>query len=121
MSAGCAMRTMNQQLATSFRCARRTLHWFIELIRASLAYFRLPSVRRGATVVYLIGLTTRIIVGVRYGTPGFHRFTVRDFYEQLDDELFKMMAPLPFFSFAALDMEVKLRTKLQIIPENHHN
>jgi integrating conjugative element protein (TIGR03752 family) len=30
------MRTMNQQLATSFRCARRTLHWFIELIRASL-------------------------------------------------------------------------------------
>ena len=35
-SVGCAMRTMLQQLATSFRCARRTLHWFIELIRASL-------------------------------------------------------------------------------------
>jgi hypothetical protein len=33
---GCAMRTMNQPLATSFRCARRTLHGFIELIRASL-------------------------------------------------------------------------------------
>ena len=30
------MRTMNQPLATSFRCARRTLPWFIELIRASL-------------------------------------------------------------------------------------
>ena len=30
------MRTMNQQLATFFRCARRTLPWFIELIRASL-------------------------------------------------------------------------------------
>ena len=30
------MRTMHQQLATSFRCARRTLPWFIELIRASL-------------------------------------------------------------------------------------
>ena len=39
MSVGCAMRTMNQQLATSFRCARRTLHWFIELIRASLGFF----------------------------------------------------------------------------------
>ena len=25
MSVGCAMRTMNQQLACSFRCARRTL------------------------------------------------------------------------------------------------
>ena len=37
MSVGCAMRTINQQLACSFRCARRTLHWFIELIRASLA------------------------------------------------------------------------------------
>ena len=37
---GCAMRTMNQQHATSFRCARRTLHWFIELIRASLADWR---------------------------------------------------------------------------------
>ncbi len=36
MSAGCAMRTMNQPLACSFRCARRTLPWFIELIRASL-------------------------------------------------------------------------------------
>ena len=35
MYVGCAMRTMNQQLACSFRCARRTLHWFIELIRAS--------------------------------------------------------------------------------------
>jgi len=31
------MRTMNQQLATSFRCAQRTLNWFIELIRAPLA------------------------------------------------------------------------------------
>jgi len=29
------MRTMNQPLATSFRCARRTLHWLIELIRVS--------------------------------------------------------------------------------------
>ena len=37
MSVGCAMRTMNQLLATSFRCARRTLHCFIELIRTSLA------------------------------------------------------------------------------------
>ena len=36
MSVGCAMRTMNQQLACSSRCARRTLPWFIELIRASL-------------------------------------------------------------------------------------
>jgi len=36
MSVGCAMRTMNLQIATSFRCARRTLPWFIELIRASL-------------------------------------------------------------------------------------
>ena len=34
------MRTMNQQLACSFRCARRTLPWFIELIRASLAVIR---------------------------------------------------------------------------------
>jgi hypothetical protein len=32
------MRTMNQQFATSFRCARRTLHRFIELIRASLVF-----------------------------------------------------------------------------------
>lgn len=91
------------------------------LYRLSGAYFGLPSVRRGATVVYLIGLTTRIIVGVRHGTPGFHRFTLWDFYEQLDDELFEMMATLSFFSFAALDIEVKLRTKLQIIPGNHHN
>ena len=30
------MRTMNQPPACYFRCARRTLHWFIELIRASL-------------------------------------------------------------------------------------
>ena len=36
MSVGCAMRTMNQPLACYFRCARRTLPWFIELIRASL-------------------------------------------------------------------------------------
>ena len=36
MSAGCAVRTMNQPLACYFRCARRTLHWFIELIRALL-------------------------------------------------------------------------------------
>ena len=36
------MRTMKQQLATSFRCARRTLPWFIELIRASLEQLLTP-------------------------------------------------------------------------------
>ena len=42
------MRTMNQQLATSFRCARRTLHWFIELIRASLEQLLIPcAIYRG--------------------------------------------------------------------------
>jgi hypothetical protein len=39
------MRTMDQQLACSFRCARLTLHGFIELIRASLA-FEQPSVSK---------------------------------------------------------------------------
>jgi hypothetical protein len=34
------MRTMNQQLACSFRCARHTLHGFIELIRAWLSLHR---------------------------------------------------------------------------------
>ena len=47
MSAGCAMRTMNQQLATSFRCARRTLHGFIELIRDSLVWCYGPALRAG--------------------------------------------------------------------------
>ena len=49
MSVGCAMRTMNQQLVCSFRCARRTLPWFIELIRASLVIFRINN-RPGHTV-----------------------------------------------------------------------
>jgi hypothetical protein len=86
-----------------------------------LASFGLPSVQRGATVVYLVSLTAWIIVGIRYGTLGFHPFTLWDFYEQLDDELFEMMAAFSFFSFAALDLEGKLRAKLQIDPENHHN
>ena len=76
-----------------------------------LAHFGLPSVRRGAMVVYLISLAAWMIVGLRYGTLGFHPFTLWEFYEQLDDELFEMMAALSFFSFAVLDLEGKLRTR----------
>ena len=35
MSAGCAARTLNQQLDCCFQCAQRTLHWVLELIRVS--------------------------------------------------------------------------------------
>ena len=74
-----------------------------------LAYFGLPGVRRGATAVYLIGLVVWLIVGIRYGTLGFHPFTLWDYYEQLDDELFEMMVAFSYFSFAALDLEGRLR------------
>ena len=56
MSVGCAMRTMNQQLATSFRCARRTLHWFIELIRASLASPGVTAKANACLISFMVSL-----------------------------------------------------------------
>lgn len=79
-----------------------------------LTHFGLPGVMRGAVIVYLISLVAWIIVGLRYGTLGFHPFTLWGYYLQLDDELFEMMAALSFFSFAALNalnIEGNLRSK----------
>jgi hypothetical protein len=76
-----------------------------------LAHFGLPLVRRGAVIVYLFGLVAWMIVGLRYGTLGFHPFTLWGYYRQLDDELLELMAALSFLTFALLNLEGVLRTK----------
>ena len=71
MSVGCAMRTMNQQLATSFRCARRTLVGEAAEIEDHTTRGRNMDTRTAASkcrAIKLIGSMRRMIEADQNGT-----------------------------------------------------
>ena len=63
----------------------------------------LPVVSPGARRVYLIGFCVWLIIGLRFGTLGFHPFTLWGYYTQMDDEIFELFAAYSFFAFSLLD------------------
>jgi hypothetical protein len=75
-----------------------------ESLRLLADYYRLPVPNRVAIIVYVITLTTWLIVGVRFGTLGFHPFSFyeEDYYTQMDDEIFECMAAYSFLSFGIM-------------------
>lgn len=58
-----------------------------------------------------MALTTWVIVGLRFGTLGFHpySFYAENYYTQLDDELFEFLIAFSFFSFAVLNYRLRGR------------
>lgn len=73
-------------------------------LRLVADYYRLPVPSRVAIVVYVITLTTWLVIGIRYGTLGFHPFSFYEanYYTQMDDEIFECMAAYSFLTFSIM-------------------
>lgn len=67
---------------------------------AGLVGFPIPS--RFPVYVYVGSLVIWILVGLRFGTLGFHPFSVLEanYYTQMDDELFELLAAYSFLCFS---------------------
>jgi hypothetical protein len=74
-------------------------------IRAALHLIHFPVPNRFVVRVYVVSLLVWIIVGVRFGTLGFHPFSVlpAKYYTQMDDEIFEFLAAYSFLCFSILD------------------
>jgi len=76
-------------------------------LRDSVCANDLPVVTFYATVTFVIVLTVWLILGIRFGTLGFHPFSLWGYYTQMDDEVFEFYAAFSFFVFALLDFQMK--------------
>ena len=76
-----------------------------------MRYHDLPILRLSVTHVFLIGLLVWVVIGIRFGTLGFHPFSLRGYYTQMDDEIFEFFAAYSFFAFCALDFLSLLKRK----------
>ncbi len=83
--------------------ALATLFFLLPLFQNLRSRYRLLRlVHADATRVYVIGLATWIIVGLRFGTLGFSPLSVWGYYTQLDDEIYEFFAAYAFCAFALL-------------------
>lgn len=71
-------------------------------VRNMLDAIRFPIPHGFATLIYAGSLAVWILVGLRFGTLGFHPFTIyaEKYYTQMDDEIFELLAAYSFFCFS---------------------
>lgn len=84
----------------------RALHKYIQ-------YHDLPVLKPSITHIYLISLIVWLVIGIRFGTLGFHPFSAWGYYGQLDDEIFELLAAYSFFAFTILDFTCRLKGSRQ--------
>jgi len=68
-------------------------------------YYVLPIPNRFAVGTFLISLSVWLLVGIRFGTLGFHPFSfyAENYYTQMDDEIFECLAAYSFLSFSVMN------------------
>ncbi len=76
-------------------------------LRVWLHHHDLPRVHPRLARLFLVGLVTWVVIGSRFGTLGFHPFSLWGYYTQLDDEIFEFVAAFCFFAFALLDLVIR--------------
>ena len=76
-----------------------------DVIEKVLNFIRFPAPNRFAISVFLVTLFVWVFMGVRFGTLGFHPFSIyaENYDNQKDDEVFEFMAAFTFFTFSVLD------------------
>jgi hypothetical protein len=79
-----------------------------ERLRRIVARYDLPVVARTATHVFLVVLAVWAFLGIRFGTLGFHPFSVWGHYTQMDDEVFELGAAYAFLALACLELARRL-------------
>jgi hypothetical protein len=72
--------------------------------------FPLPG--RFAVYIFVISIVIWLIIGIRFGTLGFHPFSIypEHYYNQSDDEIFEPLAAYSFFAFSIFEA-MRLRGK----------
>ena len=70
-----------------------------------LYFYSFPISNRFVIYVFLMSLSIWIIIGIRFGTLGFHPFSFYDqkYYTQMDDEIFEFLAAYSFFAFSLMN------------------
>jgi len=53
--------------------------------------------------IYSVAIVIWIVIGLRFGTLGFHPFSIWGYYTQMDDEAFEFLAAYCFFCYSVLD------------------
>lgn len=76
-------------------------------------FYAMPNPNIHVVIVYCISLGIWFIIGVRFGTLGFHPFSfyAENYYTQMDDEIFEFLAAYSFLCFSI--MEAFKETRLE--------
>ncbi|MCZ6899177.1 MAG: hypothetical protein O7F74_02970 [Bacteroidetes bacterium] len=80
-------------------------------LRRYMRYYDLPILSPSITHVFVIGLVVWLVIGVRFGTLGFHPFSLWGYYTQMDDEIFELFAAYSFFAYSVLELECRFKRK----------
>ena len=91
-------------------------------LRNYLRYYRLSTPCRSVTCVFIVALFIWVIIGIRFGTLGFHPFSIlqQQYYTQMDDEIFEFLAAYSFLSFTVMNFALMRAIPFQDI-RSHSN
>ena len=69
-------------------------------------YLDIATPSKKTIFVFSASLVIWIIIGVRFGTLGFHPYSIyaENYYTQMDDEIFEFFAAVSFFCYAFFDV-----------------
>jgi hypothetical protein len=75
-----------------------------KLVNPMLRFF-FPISHRRVVQTFIIGLAIWLVIGIRFGTLGFHPFSfyAANYYTQMDDEIFEMFAAYSFLAFSVMN------------------
>jgi len=86
-------------------------------LKAYVTTHRLPIVSYELITIAMSVIVIWLILGIRYGTLGFHPFSIFGYHTQMDDEVFEFMAAYTYFCLAVLEMQRKLFNKTTPQPQ----
>ncbi len=73
-----------------------------------LRHYNISTLGGSAARILLVGLLIWLVIGIRFGTLGFHPFSLWGYYTQMDDEIFEFLAAYAFMAFAVLNIPWKI-------------
>lgn len=82
-------------------------------LRTYFRHYDLPRFHPAVVRIFLLGLGLWFVIGVRFGTLGFHPFSIWGYYTQFDDEIFELVAGYSFFVLVLLDRTCRARESAQ--------
>jgi len=77
-----------------------------------LQRFDILCVSKRTILIFSVALIVWVIVGIRFGTLGFHPFSVyaENYYNQMDDEIFEFLSAISFLCYSFFDVLLSNRS-----------